>query len=400
MHFLRKIQHIALVTLLLGVLLAIAQPAQAQKRGGTLKYIVPASDFPSMDAHRETTFAVVHPIAPFYSLLMRLDPLDPKGQKLAGDLAEKYTVSKDKKTYTFTLHKGVKFHDGTPLTARDVVASYQKIINPPEGVHSPRKAFFLMVDKVEAPNDNTVVFTLSFPTGAFLPAISMPYNFIYSADQLKKDIHWFEKNVNGSGPFKLVENIPGDKVTGVRNENYFKKGLPYLDGFEASFADKSNVIVQAMKGGRIHSMFRGFSPDEVEDIVKTRGKDVVVSEAAWNCVLLVAINHHKKPFDDQRFRRALNLGIDRWGGSEYLSKIAIVKTVGGVVFPHDDLAPSKEQLQTLEGYWPDINKSRAKAKELLKEAGVPEGFKFVLKNRSTDQPYKFVATWLIDQWRQ
>jgi peptide/nickel transport system substrate-binding protein len=117
-------------------------------------------------------------------------------------------------------------------------------------------------------------------------------------------------------------------------------------------------------------------------------------------VLLITPNHRKKPFDDVRVRRALTLAVDRWGGSQYLSKIAIVKTVGGIVFPGHPLAANKEELQQLAGYWPDLAKSRAEAKRLLKEAGIPEGFKFVLNNRAVDQPYKIVGTWLIDQWKQ
>jgi len=93
------------------------------------------------------------------------------------------------------------------------------------------------------------------------------------------------------------------------------------------------------------------------------------------------------------------VAIDRWGGSKYLSRIAIVKTVGGVVFPGHPLAATKEELHKIAGFWPDIKKSRAEARRLLKEAGVPN-LKFELHNRGVDQPYKIVGTWMIDQWRQ
>ena len=89
-------------------------------------------------------------------------------------------------------------------------------------------------------------------------------------------------------------------------------------------------------------------------------------------------------------RRALTLAIDRWGGAPSLSKIAIVQTVGGIVFPGSPLAATKEELQQIAGYWPDIEKSRAEARRLLKEAGA-EGLAFELLNRNVDQPYKYVA---------
>ncbi len=109
------------------------------------------------------------------------------------------------------------------------------------------------------------------------------------------------------------------------------------------------------------------------------------------------INHKKKPFDDVRVRRALTLAIDRWGSAPGLSKIAVMHTVGSIVFPGSPLAPSKAQLETLAGFWPDINKSRAEARRLLKEAGA-EGLSFELLNRNVDQPYKYLGTWLVDQW--
>jgi peptide/nickel transport system substrate-binding protein len=129
------------------------------------------------------------------------------------------------------------------------------------------------------------------------------------------------------------------------------------------------------------------------------GEGITVQESDWNCVLLVTPNHLVPPFDDPRVRRALSLAIDRWGGSMYLSKIAVVKTVGGVVFPGHPFAATADELQDIAGYWPDLEASRAEARRLLQQAGVPEGFRFKLHNRGVDQPYKIIGTWLIDQWR-
>ena len=124
-----------------------------------------------------------------------------------------------------------------------------------------------------------------------------------------------------------------------------------------------------------------------------------MQESDWNCSLLITPNHKNKPFDDVRVRRALTLSVDRWGGSKDLSKIAIVKAVGGVAFPGHPLATPNAELEKIAGYWTDINKSREEAKRLLKEAGVPN-LKFTLLNRGIDQPYTIVGTWLIDQWKQ
>jgi len=372
----------------------------APKKGGILKYVVPAEP-PSFDGHKETTFALIHPIAPFYSLLIRVDPTKPyKDGNFVCDLCTEMPKPTDgEKTYTFKIRRGVQFSDGTELTAHDIVATYQKIIFPPQGVASARKAFYVMVDSVTAPDPYTVVFKLKYPSGAFIPALANPYNFIYSKAKLDQDMHWYEKNIMGSGPFIFDSREAGAVIRGKRNPNYFHKGRPYLDGFEAIFANKQSLRVQAIRGDRAAIEFRGFPPKSRDDLVKALGKQITVQESNWNCVLIATTNHKKKPFDDVRVRRALTLAIDRWGGSKYLSQIAIVKAVGGVAFPGHPLAATKAELQKIAGYWPDLKKSRAEAKRLLKEAGVPN-LKFTLVNRGVDQPYKIVGTWLIDQWKQ
>ncbi len=119
-----------------------------------------------------------------------------------------------------------------------------------------------MVDSVTAPDDYTVVFKLKYPSGAFIPALANPYNFIYSKAKLDKDIHWYEKNVMGSGPFIWDGREAGAFIKGKRNPNYYHKGKPYLDGFEAIFAKKQSLRVQAIQGDRAAIEFRGFPPKQ------------------------------------------------------------------------------------------------------------------------------------------
>jgi peptide/nickel transport system substrate-binding protein len=139
---------------LLAALLAVALPATglAQDRprsGGELIFVVP-SEPPTYDGHAEGTFGVVHPLAPHYNTLLRVDPFDRTGSKIVGDLAESWTISRGGLTYTLKLRPGVKFHDGSPMTSRDVKATYDRIVNPAPGLVSYRKGQYRDVEAVEA----------------------------------------------------------------------------------------------------------------------------------------------------------------------------------------------------------------------------------------------------------
>jgi peptide/nickel transport system substrate-binding protein len=189
-------------------------------------------------------------------------------------------------------------------------------------------------------------------------------------------------------------------VVGKKNPNYWDQGKPHLDGFRAIFMSSSSAQVAAVRGERAHIQFRGFTPKDRDTLKQALGDKITVQESAWDCILMVAINHEKKPFDDKRVRRALSLALDRHTGSKALSQIAIVKSVAGVQVPGTPFATPPDELNKLAGYWTDAAKSRAEAKRLLKEAGVPEGFSFTFKNRGIPMPYEPLGVWMIDQWRQ
>jgi peptide/nickel transport system substrate-binding protein len=369
------------------------------KHGGTLTYMIPADSPPSLDGHRETTYATVHATAPFYSVLIRINPENPSAPSdFVCDLCTEMPKPTDNgKTYTFRIRDGVKWHDGSSLTADDVAASWNEIIHPRPGVSSARQSYFVMVDTVEAPDPTSVVFRLKFATDAFLPALADPFAYVYKKEILDRDPHWYEKNVMGSGPFKFVEYQTGQSVKGVRNPDYYRKDLPYLDGFTAVFADKQSVRLDAIRADRAALEFRGLPPSARDQLVKELGDKITIQTGDWNCVNMITPNHGRKPFDDVRVRRALTLAIDQWRGAPALSKIANVHTVGGIVFPGSPLAATGDELHQIPGYWPDIEKSRAEARRLLKEAGA-EGLTFELLNRNVDQPYKYIATWVIDEW--
>ena len=381
---------------------ATLAPGEKPTAGGTLTFIVNAEP-PSFDGHRETTFALLHPIAPHYSLLYKFDPNNLT--TVVPDVADgNPTVSSDKLTVTIKLRTDVKFHDGTAMTSDDVVATYQKIVFPPTGVLSPRAGAYAAVDTITAPDKNTVVFKLKYPSASFLTNLASPWNFIYSAAKLKTDIHWYEKNIMGTGPFSYVSNTKGQDWVGKKNADYFGKDkdgtkLPYLDGYKALIITDATAGVNAIRSKQAMIEFRGFTPQQRDDLSRALPNDLAIQEAPWICVNYVVPNTKVKPFDDPRVRQALTLAIDRYAGSEALSKTTIVKDVGGLMRPKGPFAMSDAYLAKIKGFGKDQAAARAEAKKLLADAGVPNlSFKFL--NRNITTPYEPVAVFLIDQWKQ
>jgi peptide/nickel transport system substrate-binding protein len=384
------------------LVLALVTSAAAQdtpRAGGELIFLVP-SEPPSYDAHKEGTFGVVHPLAPHYNTLLRIDPADRTGTRIVPDLAESWTISSDGLTYTLRLRQGVRFHDGSVMTSRDAKASYDKIVFPPKETSSYRKGQYRTVEAIEAPDPQTIRFRLKWPEASFLMTLASPYSWIYKADTLARDVRWYEKNVMGTGPFVFVEHVKGSHWIGKKNPSYWDKGKPYLDGYRALFVSSSSAQVAAIRGERAHIQFRSFSPSERDTLVSALGPKITVQESPWDCSMLVAMNHERKPWDDKRVRRALTLALDRHEGAKNLSRIAVVRDVAGIQVPGTPWATPPAELEKLAGYGRDIKASRAEARRLLKEAGIAEGFSFVFRNRGIPQPYEPLGIWLIDQWKQ
>jgi peptide/nickel transport system substrate-binding protein len=376
---------------------AAGKPSETPRRGGELIYVVSAEP-PSFDGHKETTFAVIHPVSPHYSTLLKFDP--DNYPKVVGDLAESWTISPDNLTYTFKLHDGVMFHDGSPMTSHDVKVSYDRIIAPPEGVVSARKQSYGAVESVATPDPLTVVFKLKYVSPAMTPLFASPWNYIYSAAQLDKDPVFPEKHIVGTGPFTFVEYVPGSHWIGKRFDGYFDKGKPYLDSFRALFIAETATQEAAIRGERAHIEFRGFTPQARDDIVKALGDKIVVQESPWVADLFATINVNKPPFDDIRVRRALTLAVDRWEGAQTLSAISLPRLPGGLVRPGGPFGMPDSDLVKMAGFDKDGNAAKAQARALLKEAGVPDGFSFTYKNRGIPSPYEPVGIFLIDQWRK
>ena len=218
-----------------------------------------------------------------------------------------------------------------------------------------------------------------------LEALASPFNCIYSAAKLKQNPRYPETEIMGSGAFTFVEHVKGSSWEGKRFDGYFQPGKPYLDGYKIFFV-KSNGVVPGILGGQFDAEFRGRNPSEKAQLLDKMKDNLTVYEGTWVNNLMLVFNTTRKPFDDIKVRQALTMAIDRWGGSEALSKISILKFVGGVMRPGYSMSLPEAELVKLPGFSKDINKSREEAKKLLEQAGLKD-LKFKLLNRNIAEPY-------------
>src|SRR5262249_14086866 len=262
-----------LIGSLVSVVSAVAQAPETPRRGGVLLAAI-AADAPSLDPHQEQTFATMQMVAPLYSTLIQIDP--QSYPKIIGDPASEWKISPDGLTYTFKIRPGIRFHDGSPLTAADVKATYDKIVFPPAGVRSIRKNAYTAIGSVEAPDASTVLFKLKHVSASLLGNLASPWNVIYPKKYLDKDPNYFKANVVGSGPFKFKSYTRGATFEGERNPDYFVKDRPYLDGYKFFISTETSVRAAAIRSGRAWIEFRTLPLAEVEAIRKQLGDKVVV----------------------------------------------------------------------------------------------------------------------------
>lgn len=334
-------------------------------------------------------------IAPHYSTLISFQP--DTFPQISPGLAKEWKVSEDGLRYSFTLNSGVKFHDGSELTAEDVKATFERIANPPEGVASIRKGRFKVLKAIEVSGPDKIDFVLSEPSAGFLATLASPWNCIYSAKKLKEDPSYPTKTVMGTGPFVFEDFVPGASWRAKKFDSYFEQGLPYLDGIEFSIM-AGPAIVNAIASSQVDAYMRLITEPEKKRIVDARGDEVKFDLTSSTSVNMVQVNTTRKPLDDVRVRQALNLAIDRRAGLKAMS--AYAQSGQNVIFREGHAAAlSPEEIEKVPGFSTDIAKQREEAKKLLADAGVSD-LKLTLLAPNIKAPYEPMGVFLIDQWRQ
>lgn len=337
---------------------ALAQSA-SPNYGGTLK-IAHSTRIATLNVMQLSGPAEYPCVDMLYSGLTRIEI----GRNSAGpDLATSWEANEDATQFTFNLRQGVTFHDGTPFTSADVLATYEAILDPDYG--SPARSVLDIIDGVEAIDDHTIRFNLSAPY-ADLPISTAHANArIVSAAALAGDRAELETKPNGTGPF-MLESYDSARITRlVRFDNYYKEGQPYLDAVEMHlFPDLASQSANYLSGN-VDVMLNVQQADFAR-IAAAEGSNALRVPAGR--YVNVVMRQDQPPFDDVRVRKALSLSVDR--------QTLVDLVLEGLGRPAYDNILSPEFQYAIDT--PVIPYDPAAAKALLAEAGHPNGLKLTM----------------------
>jgi peptide/nickel transport system substrate-binding protein len=337
------------------------------KRGGILKIAGGTVTTPHFDLHQGAT---AHPLTQIYNNLVRKDI--PSGfRQLIPDLAESWEVSSDGKTYTFHLRNGVKWHDGSPFTADDVIATFQRFIQPPPGTTITVRSQVDMLQTVDKVDAQTVRMTLSRPASYFLEVLTTTAMIIYPKKALDENNGDLRKVIApGTGAFMFKDHKSGEKWEFVKNPNYWDPELPYLDGIEMLHTPQLTDRGTAVLTGQADMTWNASVDTWREG--EGRKNEISVALIPNPGAHTVHMNNTHKGLDDKRVRRAISLALSRpniFTAYQDQEPIFVGRWMN-TASPH---SPSLDEIMKLPGYRTDKTQDLADAKKLMADAGYADG---------------------------
>ena len=339
--------------------------------GGSIVVGIPQDLEDSLDPHKMVAAGTKEVLFNINEGLVKPD----SDGNLIEAVASHYDISEDGKTYTFTLRDGVKFHNGNPVTVDDVIYSIERCADATGG--EPLVPAYSNIESIQA-DGNNVVITLKEPNTEFLAYMTTAI--------IPKDYDELDTQPMGTGPFRYVSRSPQENIVIEKFTDYW--GEPaYLDKVEFKIVADADTIVMSLKGGSI-DMYARLTSSQAAELKD----DFNIEEGTMNLVQALYLNHAAAPFDNKLVRQAMCYAVNP---QEVMMMIADGKgtEIGSSMFP----AFGKYYVDDLKDmYTQDVNK----AKELLTEAGYPDGFDMTITVPSNYQPHIDTAQVLVEQLKQ
>jgi peptide/nickel transport system substrate-binding protein len=390
-------RHLLAATVALSAMLGLA-PANAQKSGGILReYII---DSPaSMSIHEESTVVAERPMMAVMSNLVLFDQHVAQNS-LAGikpELATDWGWDEGNTKLTFHLRHDVKWHDGKPFTGADVKCTWDLLQGKATDRLrvNPRKSWYSNLVEVTTNGDYEATFVLKRPQPAFLALLASGMSPVYPCHVPPAQMRL---HPIGTGPFKFVEFKPNESITLTRNPDYWKPGLPYLDGIQYTLTKSRSTAIMAFVAHKYELTFAGTLTIPLTVDLQSQRPDAQCEMPPGSVSVNMILNRTKPPFDNPELRRAFSLALDRQAFIDILADGKGTKAAAMQPPPGGLWGMPKDILLNLPGYGSDVAKNRAEAQEIMKKLGYGPDKRLQTKVTTRDiPPYRDPAVLLIDQ---
>jgi len=375
--------------------------ALAQKPGGILKIYTPDSPA-SMSILEEATTYAVGPMMGVFNNLVLFDQSVKQNslQSIVPDLATEWTWSENGTRLTFQLRKDVRWHDGQPFTAKDVVCTYDLLMDKaPEKLRTnPRFSVFKNLDHLTTNGDFEVTFHLKRPQPAFLMQISGGPGAVYPCHVSPERMR---RQPIGTGPFKFVEYKQNQYIRVARNPNYWKPGRPYLDGIEYTIIKSVATGMMGFTSGTFDMVYPYSISIPVMKDAKRQARSAICEVTPGTVNRHLLINRSIPPFDNRDVRMAMALSLDRQAFIDILAEGQ--GDIGAVLQPEPGgrWGAPPDLLKDLPGYGPDVKKNRQQGRSLMEKLGYGPGNRLKVKLTTRDLSlYRDPSVILLDQLKE
>jgi peptide/nickel transport system substrate-binding protein len=352
----RKILFFCLI-FILGILTSFTYAQQKPLHGGSL-IIAQGVEPPGLDPTTATSAAI--PRVVYSNVMEGLVKINRYG-KIEPALAKDYKISRDGKEITFILEPGVKFHDGKDFDAEDVKFSLDRLMDPKTGTAHPE--YYKDIDSVQVMDRHSLKIKLKNINSMFLFNLARPDSLIVNKQAIDK----LKSAPVGTGPFKLMEWVRGDHINLTKFDEYHRKGIPCLNQVTFKFIGDPSAQIASLKAGDIDAIAYDVSPENA--LLLEKDPKFKVLNGYTTTKVILSTNNSRKPFTDVRVRRAMAHAIDR--------NLLIKGAMSGYGIPiGSHMDPGNPYYVDLTSFYPF---NPEKARQLLAEAGYPNGFEAVIK---------------------